>query len=65
MAQNSMRYSWSREEVDSKLHGIMKSIHKTCVDTAEKYNTPGNYVNGANIGGFVKIADAMLDQGVV
>jgi len=65
MAQNSMRYSWSSEEVDNKLHGIMKSIHKTCVDTAAKYSTPGNYVNGANIGGFVKIADAMLDQGVV
>jgi glutamate dehydrogenase (NADP+) len=44
---------------------IMKSIHKTCVDTAEKYGTPFNYVNGANIGGFVKVADAMLDQGIV
>jgi glutamate dehydrogenase (NADP+) len=43
----------------------MKSIHKTCFDTAETYNTPGNYVNGANIGGFVKVADAMLDQGIV
>ncbi|MEK6552917.1 MAG: NADP-specific glutamate dehydrogenase, partial [Bacteroidota bacterium] len=47
MAQNSMRYSWTREEVDNRLHLIMKSIHKTCVDTAEKYGTPGNYVNGA------------------
>lgn len=65
MAQNSMRYSWTREEVDNRLHLIMKSIHKTCVDTAEKYGTPGNYVNGANIGGFVKVADAMLDQGIV
>ena len=65
MAQNSMRYSWTREEVDNRLHLIMKSIHKTCVDTAEKYGTPGNYVNGANIGGFVKVADAMLDQGLV
>ncbi len=65
MAQNSMRYSWTREEVDNRLHMIMKSIHKTCVDTAEKYGTPGNYVNGANIGGFVKVADAMLDQGIV
>ena len=65
MAQNSMRYSWSREEVDNKLHGIMKAIHHTCVTTAEKYGTPGNYVNGANIGGFLKVADAMLDQGIV
>ncbi|MCL4550892.1 MAG: NADP-specific glutamate dehydrogenase [Bacteroidetes bacterium] len=65
MAQNSMRYSWTREEVDNRLHLIMKSIHKTCVDTATKYGTPGNYVNGANIGGFVKVADAMLDQGIV
>ena len=65
MSQNSMRLSWSREEVDKKLHGIMKSIHTACVGTAEQYGTPGNYVNGANIAGFVKIADAMLDQGVV
>lgn len=65
MAQNSMRYSWTREEVDNRLHLIMKSIHQTCVETAEKYGTPGNYVNGANIGGFVKVADAMLDQGIV
>jgi len=65
MAQNSMRYSWTREEVDNRLHLIMKSIHKTCVETAAKYGTPGNYVNGANIGGFVKVADAMLDQGIV
>lgn len=65
MAQNSMRYSWTREEVDNRLAMIMKSIHKTCVDTAEKYGTPGNYVNGANIGGFIKVADAMLDQGIV
>ncbi len=65
MSQNSMRYSWSREEVDQKLHGIMKSIHKTCVDTADRFGTPGNYVNGANIGGFLKVADSMMDQGVV
>jgi glutamate dehydrogenase (NADP+) len=65
MAQNSMRYSWTREEVDNRLHMIMKSIHKTCIDTSEKYGTKGNYVNGANIGGFIKVADAMLDQGVV
>lgn len=65
MAQNSMRYGWTREEVDNRLHLIMKSIHKTCVDVANKYGTPGNYVNGANIGGFIKVADAMLDQGIV
>lgn len=65
MSQNSMRYSWTREEVDSKLHQIMKSIHKTCVDTAAAYGTPGNYVNGANIGGFLKVANAMMDQGIV
>ncbi len=65
MSQNSQRLQWTREEVDNKLHQIMKSIHKTCVETAEQYGTPGNYVNGANIGGFLKVANAMLDQGVV
>ncbi len=65
MAQNSARYSWTREEVDQKLNGIMKSIHETCVTVADEFGTPGNYVNGANIGGFLKVADAMLDQGVV
>ena len=65
MAQNSMRYSWTREEVDNRLHLIMKSIHQTCVETAERFGTPGNYVNGANIGGFLKVADAMMDQGLV
>jgi glutamate dehydrogenase (NADP+) len=65
MSQNSMRYSWSREEVDVKLHGIMKSIHQACVETAEQYGTPGNYVNGANIAGFLKVANAMMDQGLV
>ena len=64
MSQNSMRYGWSREEVDRKLHGIMKSIHKACIEAAEKYGTPGNYVNGANIAGFLKVADAMMDQGI-
>ena len=44
---------------------IMKSIHKTCVEMSERFGTPGNYVNGANIGGFLKVADAMMDQGVV
>lgn len=65
MSQNSQRLPWTREEVDNRLHNIMKSIHQTCVVTAERFNTPGNYVNGANIGGFLKVADAMLDQGVV
>jgi glutamate dehydrogenase (NADP+) len=65
MSQNSMRMAWSREEVDDRLHGIMKRIHATCVETSERFGTPGNYVNGANIGGFLKVADAMMDQGVV
>jgi glutamate dehydrogenase (NADP+) len=65
MSQNSMRMSWSREEVDSRLHQIMIAIHKACHDTAKEYGVPGNYVAGANIAGFVKVADAMLDQGLV
>ncbi len=65
MSQNSMRLPWSRQEVDDRLRNIMKNIHKTCLDTADRFGTPGNYVNGANIGGFLKVADAMLDQGVV
>ncbi|MDE2266620.1 MAG: NADP-specific glutamate dehydrogenase [Alphaproteobacteria bacterium] len=65
MAQNSMRLSWTREEVDKRLQGIMSSIHNTCFETAETYGTPGNLVNGANIGGFLKVANAMLDQGLV
>ena len=65
MAQNSMRISWTREEVDNRLYGIMKTIHATCHRTAEKYGTPGNYVNGANIAGFLKVANAMMDQGLV
>jgi len=65
MAQNSQRLSWSREKVDEHLHGIMKSIHKACVETSERFGTPGNYVNGANIAGFLKVADAMMDQGLV
>jgi glutamate dehydrogenase (NADP+) len=65
MAQNSMRFAWSREEVDTKLHSIMKGIHAASLGAAERFGTPGNYVNGANIAGFLKVADAMLDQGVV
>ena len=65
MAQNSMRIRWTREEVDARLFSIMKNIHDVCYRTAEKYGTPGNYVNGANIAGFTKVAEAMLDQGLV
>jgi len=65
MSQNSMRLPWSREEVDKRLHEIMIRIHSTCVETAARFGTPGNYVNGANIAGFLKVADAMLDQGLV
>jgi glutamate dehydrogenase (NADP+) len=65
MTQNSMRLSWTREEVDTRLQMIMKSIHQTCLNAAEQYGTPGNYMNGANIAGFVKVVDAMIDQGVV
>jgi glutamate dehydrogenase (NADP+) len=65
MAQNSMRLSWPREEVDSRLQHIMKSIHATCLEAAEEYGHPGNYMMGANIAGFMKVVNAMLDQGVV
>ncbi len=65
MVQNSMRLNWIGEEVDQRLKIIMKGIHKTCLDAAEAYGTAGNYLNGANIAGFVKVVDAMLDQGVV
>jgi len=65
MTQNSMRLAWSREEVDNRLKMIMKSIHQASLEAAEQYGTPGNYVNGANIAGFVKVVDSMVDQGVV
>jgi glutamate dehydrogenase (NADP+) len=65
MAQNSQRLPWTREEVDARLQLIMKNIHRTCIEMADRFGTPGNYVNGANIGGFLKVADAMIDQGVV
>jgi glutamate dehydrogenase (NADP+) len=65
MCQNSMRLPWTREEVDTRLHQIMVTIHKNASDTAAEYGAPGNYVVGANIAGFVKVADAMLDQGLV
>ena len=64
MSQNSMRLSWSAEEVDAKLKEIMKSIHDNAYDTAEKYGMKGNYVAGANLAGFIKVADAMVAQGI-
>jgi glutamate dehydrogenase (NADP+) len=65
MSQNSMRINWPREEVDQRLHQIMTAIHKNVFETAEQVGKPGNYVAGANIAGFVKVADAMIDQGLV
>ena len=65
MSQNSLRYSWSFEEVDEKLHGIMKSIFKSCDDAAKEYGMEGNYMAGANIAGFLKVAEAMKAQGCV
>ncbi|RPJ34478.1 MAG: NADP-specific glutamate dehydrogenase [Verrucomicrobiaceae bacterium] len=65
MSQNSMRLNWSREEVDARLLEIMRNIHRNCCQTAELYGAPGNYVVGANIAGFTKVAESMLEQGVV
>jgi glutamate dehydrogenase (NADP+) len=65
MSQNSMRLSWTREEVDERLHNIMIAIHRNTCAAAEEYGLKGNYVAGANIAGFVKVADAMMDQGLV
>ncbi|HBX53738.1 MAG: glutamate dehydrogenase [Bacteroidetes bacterium RIFOXYA12_FULL_35_11] len=65
MSQNSLRLSWTREEVDERLHNIMKSIHATCVKYGKQSDGFINYVNGANIGGFVKVANAMMAQGLV
>lgn len=65
MSQNSMRVKWTREEVDAQLKRIMTNIHSTCLSFSEEYQVPGNYVVGANIAGFVKVAEAMIDQGVV
>ena len=65
MSQNSVRINWTWEEVDAKLHTIMRNIHRNCFETAEAYGHKGNYVMGANIAGFIKVADAMLDQGLV
>jgi len=65
MSQNSMRITWSRDEVDERLRGIMRTIHRNCREAADAFGTPDNYVNGANIAGFLKVADAMMDQGLV
>jgi glutamate dehydrogenase (NADP+) len=65
MSQNSLRLGWTRAEVDQRLHHIMRDIHQNCVDTAARYGLPGNYVAGANIAGFLKVADAMLAEGLV
>ena len=65
MAQNAMHLNWTRAEVESRLHQIMVAIHHSAHETAKEYGKPGNYVAGANIAGFVKVADSMLDQGLV
>ena len=65
MAQNSMRYAWTRDEVDQRLQTIMREIHKNCLDKANAYGAPDNYVVGANVAGFLKVANAMLDQGII
>jgi len=65
MAQNRMLLNWSAEEVDRRLKTIMKNIHQNCLEVAERYGKPGNYLAGANIAGFVRVADATLDQGLV
>ena len=65
MAQNRMLLNWSAEEVDQRLRSIMKNIHQTCLDVAVEYGEPGNYLVGANIAGFVRVVNAMLDQGLV
>ena len=63
MAQNSTKIKWTREEVDLRLHQVMRDIHNNCLQAAERYGDPGNYSFGANIAGFIKVANAMLDQG--
>jgi len=65
MQQNASRDSWSFEQTDAELRGIMRGIHDTCVETAETYGSPGNYVVGANLAGYIKVADAMVAQGVI
>lgn len=65
MSQNAMRTAWSITEVDSRLHTLMQAIHATAYQTAVDYGMPGNYVAGANIAAFVKVADTMMEQGLV
>ena len=65
MAQNRMLLNWSAAEVDKRLQNIVKNIHQNCLDVAEEFGVPGNYLAGANIAGFVRVIDAMLDQGLV
>ena len=65
MAQNSMHLAWGREEVDERLRTTMKNIHTACLDAAEEYGAPGSYVSGAGIAGFIRVADAMIDQGII
>lgn len=65
MSQNSLRLSWTRDEVEQRLHKIMKDIHKNCLEAAEAYGSPGDYVVGANVAGFLKVARAMVAYGVV
>ena len=65
MAQNAQHTNWTREEVDQRLHDIMKAIHSQITNVMDEYDLPGNYVAGANIAGFIKVADAMLDHGLV
>jgi glutamate dehydrogenase (NADP+) len=65
MSQNSQRLNWTREEVDHRLRIIMRRIHESCIHAAEQSGAPGNYMTGANVAGFIKVADAMMDQGIV
>ncbi len=65
MSQNSLRLRWTREEVDEKLHNIMIDIHREAYEAAKAYGVPGNYMHGANIAGFKRVADSMIDQGIV
>ena len=65
MSQNSLRMSWTREEVDQKLEAIMVNIHKNAFETAERYGMPGDYVAGANIAGFLKVAESTMAQGIL
>ena len=65
MAQNYSGSHWTSQEVDKRLQIIMKTIHDTCTNTAEEYGLKGNYVAGANIAGFIKVADSMVAQGIV